>query len=394
MRSSLPSHAAKPSGPAPRTAQDHLARAYTEAIRNCADTLQWQHVHVLLDEFTVVRGKQLDVIQYAAAIKVLGQARQWHQGLLLLEDARAQRLQRLEVAYTAAQAACSRSEAWQQALGLLSAFLAEHSVDEGKDAVFAAAIRACEKGSGWQLTASLLRDMENAALQPSLVARNAAMRACSLRWDVVLGIFSSLVAEELQPDEVSFGTAVTACEKGGQWELALSLLALLDQQRQPGNQVIYNAAISACEKGGEWEQAMRLLSGFPERRLDQGIISFNSAICACGQCEQWEQSLWLLSHLHRQLLRANIVTWSSAATSCERADAWEAALQLLSAMEVHYNTTRKLQTFSTSDASCLCELSRRMSSFTTRSLRRTEKAAAGRLPWHSLTRCKKRRWRS
>ncbi|CAE7519268.1 unnamed protein product [Symbiodinium natans] len=283
-----------------RSTRDYLAKAYTEAIRSCADTLRWQHVHVLLDEFTTVRGKQLDVILVAAAIKVLGKAQQWRQGLVLLQAATAQRLAHQEVAYTAAQAACSRSEAWQQALALLPDFLFNVADNDGKDAVYAAAIRACDEGSQWQAAVDLLTQMKDCTLQPSLVARNAAMRACSLRWDVVLEFFARLTEEELRPDEVTFGTAIAACKKDGQWASASFLLSQLVEQGLPGN---------------------------------HDIIAFNSAICASGQCAEWEQSLSLLSLLQRKRLRADMATWISAATSCERADAWAAAIQLLVAKE-------------------------------------------------------------
>ena len=63
----------------------------------------------------------------------------------------------------------------------------------------------------------------------------------------------------LEPDVISYNSAISACEKGQQWKQALSqLLEMWTPQRTP-DVINYNSAISACEKGQQSEQALSLL---------------------------------------------------------------------------------------------------------------------------------------
>ncbi len=57
------------------------------------------------------------------------------------------------------------------------------------------------------------------------------------------------------------------------------------------NVISYNSAISACEKGQQWEQALRLLLEMRSSRLEPNVMSYNSAISACEKGQQWEQAL-------------------------------------------------------------------------------------------------------
>ena len=48
-------------------------------------------------------------------------------------------------------------------------------------------------------------------------------------------------------DIISYNSAISACERGGQWAMALWLLELLQEEKFQGDLITYNAAISALK---------------------------------------------------------------------------------------------------------------------------------------------------
>ena len=42
--------------------------------------------------------------------------------------------------------------------------------------------------------------------------------------------------------------------------------------------ISYTTAMSACEKGGQWQRALELLEGMSQRDMKPNVISYNAAI--------------------------------------------------------------------------------------------------------------------
>jgi pentatricopeptide repeat domain-containing protein 1 len=61
-----------------------------------------------------------------------------------------------------------------------------------------------------------------------------------------------------KPDRITYGSLISALERGGQWERALAVYEdMLAAGIQP-NGYIFTSLINACEKGGQWERAVAL----------------------------------------------------------------------------------------------------------------------------------------
>eukprot|EP00973_Karenia_brevis_P067869 9441937-Karenia_brevis.AAC.1 len=54
-------------------------------------------------------------------------------------------------------------------------------------------------------------------------------------------------------DVISFSSAITASEKGGQWEHVASLPDRMRAAAMASDVISFSAAISACGNGGQWE---------------------------------------------------------------------------------------------------------------------------------------------
>ena len=71
----------------------------------------------------------------------------------------------------------------------------------------------------------------------------------------------------------------------------MSFLQEMWRSQLEPNAISYGAAISACEKGKHWEQALILLPDRLRSWLEPNVISYNALISACEKCQHWEQAL-------------------------------------------------------------------------------------------------------
>lgn len=71
----------------------------------------------------------------------------------------------------------------------------------------------------------------------------------------------------MDPDQISYNTAVSASQTFGRWELAVHTLdSMIDGNVSPDG-ITYSAAISSCEKGLKWQLAVFLLASMFEQKL-------------------------------------------------------------------------------------------------------------------------------
>ena len=82
-----------------------------------------------------------------------------------------------------------------------------------------------------------------------------------------------MVHQLLTPDVVSWGAAISACEKGKRWERALGLLQEMVHQLLTPDVMSCNAAGSAYEKGKQWDGYLGLLQEMAQQLLTPEVES-------------------------------------------------------------------------------------------------------------------------
>eukprot|EP00439_Symbiodinium_sp_Y106_P076921 s1560_g15.t10 len=166
--------------------------------------------------------------------------------------------------YGPAIRACRKHSAWQSAVWLL--WTEEQQKSPAALASYTDCISACGKGLAWAAAWSLLQFMLQQRAEPNVYTCSAAVSACALSSPVVgargcsdlavcvvlpmdekacnkvhlgaLHIFDALWESGVEPNIISFGAVLSACEKGQQWEGALELLERLGPLAEKAEQVL------------------------------------------------------------------------------------------------------------------------------------------------------------
>ncbi|CAJ1427516.1 unnamed protein product [Effrenium voratum] len=161
---------------------------------------------------------------------------------------------------------------------------------------FNAAISCCEASGQWHLALHFFGQALEAG-QVTAVTYNAAIAACSSRWDLGLQLLHAMEVASFSPDVVSFGSAISACAQQSLWTSALHLLTRMPHRALDPNVVTFTAAVSACHNASEWAMALRLLRLMRSTKVEPNTATYNSAIAACHDGNCWQQAVELLARM-------------------------------------------------------------------------------------------------
>eukprot|EP00438_Fugacium_kawagutii_P019286 Skav217189 [mRNA] locus=scaffold557:47403:64110:+ [translate_table: standard] len=140
---------------------------------------------------------------------------------------------------------------------------------------------ACAKCAAWSWALELLCRMSRHQLRPDVrsygdevlpdvVAYSAAISASALgaQWEDATALNADLRKRRLSADVICYNALIQACGEGQQWRRAILALAELQGAMQP-SQISFNTAITACSRCGEWDMEERKL----EKRLWEAMIT-------------------------------------------------------------------------------------------------------------------------
>ncbi|CAE8585766.1 unnamed protein product [Polarella glacialis] len=356
--------------------------AYSAAIAACAAAetprvgAEWTWALHLLGDMELERVAPNEVT-LGAAISALGRCGEWQKALDLVGGLGRRRLAPNTIILNAAISACERGQQWETALNLLGvlrggasragaagpaadqiSFCASigacasarrwemalallREMRQGSAGApppgiqaFNAAIAACEAGGAWQHALQLLNDMRRDGLQPDDVGFRSAMSAChgtsALRWERSLDLLGELCQQGLRVAVLTCNFAATACARGLQWGLALGLLRTMRVLRLVPGVGTFAATASACDRGLQWARTLALLAEARKDGLEPGLVCFGAALSALEKGGRWHRALQLLHHLgSSSSLQPDLVSCNSAISACEKGGRWQWAIQLL-----------------------------------------------------------------
>ena len=278
--------------------------AYQLAISACARGGAWQEGLRLLAELEQVSAMKDNndnnvnsndmpssttttrptVMAYTAAITGCEYAGRWKEALQILERMRHKHVQPNQVTFAAVLGACATA-------------CARHYSEQQQQGVDASLSKTTTMLAPQEKALRLLRVMKKdpSIPNPNTQVYNAAIRTCAEALDFprALKVYQDMLdyAEQLdteeerqtvQPNVITYGTLMTACERVGSMEGVSQVLKLVQQDENVpnANHVIYGAAISACRKAKQDERAFLLFQKLLQLDLPVNIATYNTVLKA------------------------------------------------------------------------------------------------------------------
>ncbi|CAE7222071.1 unnamed protein product [Symbiodinium microadriaticum] len=308
---------------------------------------------------------QPDAVLLGAMVTACGRGNAWTQSLLCLDLLAEYGLEKGIFTVNAAANACLESS-WPRALELLreNAYLRLNTVS------YNILLGACERGGIRGMRDSILLQMHNSVLLPSLVTYNSLITLCGVdgdwksalqylkelrqsqqevepdiisyntavsvcgscsQWQPVLALFGDIATHGLQLDAFSLGAAIAGAAKSRRWRSALSLLQLVWPAGSIGirpNVVVCSSACDALAQG-RWERAVGFLADMVRVALLPNAFTISSSIGGCGRGQQWAKPLLLLRWMGRRTGLSYPERVSATIGACAQAKCWQASCALL-----------------------------------------------------------------
>eukprot|EP00529_Nitzschia_sp_RCC80_P000233 CAMPEP_0113493024 /NCGR_PEP_ID=MMETSP0014_2-20120614/28377_1 /TAXON_ID=2857 /ORGANISM="Nitzschia sp." /LENGTH=865 /DNA_ID=CAMNT_0000386871 /DNA_START=122 /DNA_END=2719 /DNA_ORIENTATION=+ /assembly_acc=CAM_ASM_000159 len=265
-----------------------------------------------------------------------------------------------EVVYSAAISACARSKPPQtkQALQLLKEAVEERRLPMSVVG-FNACISACAQASDYENAISLVARMEDASQHRSSSGRSGNGRntadddddgdRTNLDGDDDSSSETKFLIPE--PDEVTYGTVLAACERGQQWRTLLKYAQSMEERGLVLDGLALTSCLHACAELGLSKNALVFLEkmksidpvapytakferdGARKQLLGPDPVAYRCAITACARGGEWEEGIRLLQECKSITgTPPNVVAYTASITGCEYAGEWKTAFILLDRM--------------------------------------------------------------
>jgi len=134
----------------------------------------------------------------------------------------------------------------------------------------------------------VLGDMHSARVQPNVVTYNSAIKACrvGLHWAGALEILDQMLVKGVPTNEETHNTLLDVFVKCHLWQTALQLLDCMSSFGVQPNVVSYNTVLNGCLSSGQWEHAAHLLSTMQRSRTAPDVVRYNPLIKGTTQREK------------------------------------------------------------------------------------------------------------
>lgn len=315
-----------------------LMSACASSYKTCDNALK------LLDELHREPGVDPDVVTYTIAMRACAKGGKTQRGLAMFQMMKDRNLDLDVHAYTSAMDVCAKAGMWRQSLDLLDEMREKGIFPNGF--TYSVAIAACGKGGQWERALELLYQMREKGIHINTITYNAAISAlASASTKNMRQILKEERSKEylsrVMEDGEGFSSTTsypsTSFGKSENSQLWRKALNLIDQMKETGVQpdaISYSSAIKTCGAAGRWKEALEIISimkkGGPLTRPNR--ISYTNAITACGRCGEYEHALSLFDDMKNSGVQPDRVSYNALISALKAANQEEKIFQLWNEM--------------------------------------------------------------
>jgi len=256
------------------------------------------------------------------------------------------------VVYNTAVSACGRADPPRPALALRLLKDAKERGLRMSSVGYNAAISAVAHAGDWQGAVDLLDQMEKSAEDndsmvpaPDEVSYGTVLSAFEREqeWQRLLEYADYMHSKGIQLDGLAITSVLHACQSLGLADEAVRYLNMMKEseflniQRQtagwkrPGGRkyfdgpdaVAYLLAVSACARGGAWLKGIELLDEYSRndsiRVSSVDVLIFTAAIKGCEYEGRWEEAFLVLDNMRKRSVEPNSVAFAAVIGACATA---------------------------------------------------------------------------
>ncbi|KZV51570.1 pentatricopeptide repeat-containing protein chloroplastic-like [Dorcoceras hygrometricum] len=218
---------------------------------------------------------KLDVFTYSTMIKVFADAKMWKRALEIKEDMTASGVIPNTITWSSLINACANAGLVEQVVKLFEEMLLAGGQPNSQcvNILLHACVEACQfdrafrlfrcwKESGFHQTATV----HNQDKTEEFLSTDQMKRSSMPYRHLIMKILSSMHETGIQPDVVTYTTAIKVCVKHNDPKLAFSLFAEMKKYQVKPNMVTYNTILRARSRYGSLQEVQQCLTIYQDMR--------------------------------------------------------------------------------------------------------------------------------
>lgn len=157
-------------------------------------------------------------------------------------------------------------------------------------------------------------------------------------------LLAGMPKAKVAPNVVTYGAAISACDKGSQWQQSLDLLKLMVRRKVPPDRVCFSSATSACGRAMRWDHALALLASMPAMQLVPDFVSRSTVVAACASALSWSKALSMALALREEAPNGqtpNGILWGGVLSAMARAR--QDTSELVESLRSSWGTAEELE---------------------------------------------------